>query len=64
MLDDVVIIGYGGFLGNVEGIYIDDFGVLFIIGGENSFRGIFIGGNSKFVIVYNYYYNLKGIVKL
>ena len=41
--DDVVIIGQGGSSGNVEGTYIDDFGALFTIGGENSFRGISIG---------------------
>lgn len=62
--DDVVIIGQGGSSGNVEGTYIDDFGALFTIGGENSFRGISIGGNSKIATAYNYHYNLKGIAKL
>ena len=62
--DDIVIINSNGSSGNVEGTYIEDFGALFTIGGESSFRGISIGGNSKIATAYNYRYNLKGIAKL
>lgn len=61
--DDVVIVGYNGSFGNVEGTYIDDFGALFTIGGSKSFRGISIG-DGKIASGYNYNYNLKGIAKL
>lgn len=61
--DDIVIVGYNGSFGNVEGTYIDDFGALFTIGGNKSFRGISIG-DGKISTGYNYNYNLKGIAKL
>ncbi|MBX2875763.1 MAG: hypothetical protein KTR30_26830 [Saprospiraceae bacterium] len=61
--DDVVILGYNGSFGNVEGTYIDDFGALFTIGGNKSFKRISIG-DGKISSGYNYNYNLNGIAKL
>ena len=61
--DDVVIVGYNGSLGNVEGTYIDDFGALFTIGGNKRVRGITIG-DGKIATDYNFQYNFNGISKL